>query len=97
MKKLTREPLCGMDDIKDGPQEIQDFPGGSVVKNSPAIAGNTGSIPGLERSPGERKGNQLQNSCLENLTDRFFTVSATWETHCSLQLSTNGMHQSFSL
>ena len=33
-----------------------DFPGDSVVKNSPANAGdtgNTGSIPGLERSPEE--------------------------------------------
>ena len=32
------------------------FPGGSVVKNLPANAGDerdSGSIPGLERSPGE--------------------------------------------
>ena len=31
------------------------FPGGSVVKNPPAnagAAGDAGSIPGLERSPG---------------------------------------------
>ena len=28
----------------------QDFPGGSVVKNLPANAGDTGSIPGLGRS-----------------------------------------------
>ena len=27
------------------------FPGGSVVKNSPANAGDTGLIPGLGRSP----------------------------------------------
>ena len=27
-----------------------DFPGGSVVKNPPANAGDTGSIPGLGRS-----------------------------------------------
>ena len=26
------------------------FPGGAVVKNPPAIAGDTGSSPGLERS-----------------------------------------------
>ena len=31
------------------------FPGGSVVKNIPANAGNTGSIPGSGRSPGEGK------------------------------------------
>ena len=29
-----------------------DFPGGSVAKDSPANAGDTGSIPGLGRSPG---------------------------------------------
>ena len=28
----------------------QDFPGGAVVKNPPASAGDTGLIPGLERS-----------------------------------------------
>ena len=33
------------------------FPGGSVVKNLPANAGDLGSIPGLERSPGEDNGN----------------------------------------
>ena len=33
------------------------FPGDSVVKNPPANAGDTGSIPGLGRSPGEGKGN----------------------------------------
>ena len=33
------------------------FPGGSVVKNLPANAGDPGSIPGLERSPGEENGN----------------------------------------
>ena len=29
-----------------------------------------GSIPGLERSPGEGNSNQLQYSCLGNTTDR---------------------------
>ena len=28
----------------------RDFPGGAVVKNPPANAGDTGSIPGLGRS-----------------------------------------------
>ena len=43
--------------------------GGSVVKNPPANAGDSGSIPSLEglgRSPGEGNGNPLQCSCLEN-------------------------------
>ena len=44
--------------------------GGSVVKNLPANAGDTGSIPGSGRSPGEGYGNPLQYSCLENSMDR---------------------------
>ena len=39
-----------------------------MVKNPPASAGDirdTGSIPGLGRSPGEGNGNPLQYSCLE--------------------------------
>ena len=35
------------------------FPRGSVVKNLPAGAGDTGLIPGLEISPGERNDNPL--------------------------------------
>ena len=49
------------------------FPGGSVVKNPPANAGDArdaGSIPGSERSPGVGNGNPLQYSCLENPMDR---------------------------
>ena len=34
------------------------------------VAGNMGSIPGLERSHGEGNGNPLQYSCLENSMDR---------------------------
>ena len=48
------------------------FPGGTVVKNLPAKAGDTrdmGLIPGLGRSPGEGNVNPLQYSCLENPTD----------------------------
>ena len=44
-----------------------------VVKNPPATAGDvrdTGSIPGLGRSPGEGNGNPLQYSCLQNPMDR---------------------------
>ena len=44
-----------------------------VVKNLPADAGDirdTGSIPGLGRSPGEGNGNPRQYSCLENPMDR---------------------------
>ena len=46
------------------------FPGGTAVKNPLANAGDTGSIPGLGRSPGIRNGNPLQYSYLENSMDR---------------------------
>ena len=46
------------------------FPGGTVVKNLPAIAGYMGLIPGSGRSPGEANGNLLQYSCLGNPMDR---------------------------
>ena len=45
------------------------FPGGLDGKASARSAGDLGSIPGLERSPGEGNGNPLQCSCLENLLD----------------------------
>ena len=45
-------------------------PGGSVVKKLPANAGDIGSIPGLERSPGEGNGNTHQYSCLGNPMNR---------------------------
>ena len=43
------------------------FPGGSVVKNPSASAGDVGSIPVSGRSPGGGNGNPLQYSCLEKL------------------------------
>ena len=46
------------------------LPGGLVVKNPPANAEATGSIPESERSPGEGNGNPLQYSCLGNPMDR---------------------------
>ena len=41
-----------------------------MVKNPHANAGDEGSIPGSERFPGERNGNPLQYSGLENPMDR---------------------------
>ena len=46
------------------------FPGGTVVKNMPANAGDMGSIPGWGRSPEEGNGSPLQYSCLGNPMDR---------------------------
>ena len=45
------------------------FPGGSVVKNPPANAGDTRDADVISesgRSPGEGDGNPLQYSCLKN-------------------------------
>ena len=56
------------------------FPGGSVVKNTPANAGNSrdpGLIRGSGRSPGKGNGNLLQYFCLENPMDR----GAWWVTY----------------
>ena len=54
------------------------FPGGRVVKNSPANAADSGDlslIPGLGRSPEGGNGNPLQYSSLENPTHK-----ETWQT-----------------
>ena len=58
---------------------MEGFPGNTAVKNPTASTGDTrdvGSIPGFRRSPGERNGNPLQYSCLENSMDR----GAWWAT-----------------
>ena len=46
------------------------------LRRLPCNAGDLGSIPGSGRSPGERNGNPLQYSCLENPIDR----GAWWAT-----------------
>ena len=45
------------------------FPGGPVVKNPLANAGDSGSMPGSIRAPQVGNGNPLQYSCLENPMD----------------------------
>ena len=46
------------------------FPGGSVVKNLPANAGDAGLIPSSGSSPEGGNGTPLQYSCLKNHMDR---------------------------
>ena len=46
------------------------FPGGSVVKNLPANAGDAGSIPESRRLPADENDKPIQYSCLGNSTDR---------------------------
>ena len=58
---------------------MEGFLGNAVVKNLTANAGDTrdvGSVPGFRRSLGERNGNPLQYSGLENSMDR----GAWWAT-----------------
>ena len=51
-----------------------DFPSGSDGKAFAYNAGDLGSMPGLERSPGKGNGTRLRYSCLENPMD-----GAAWE------------------
>ena len=46
------------------------FPGGSVVKNPPANAGDAGLLPGWGRSLGEGNSTSLPYSALGNPMDR---------------------------
>ena len=45
-------------------RERTGLPGGSVAKNLPANAGDTGLISGSGKSPEEGNGNPLQYACL---------------------------------
>ena len=85
------------------------FPGGSVVKNPPANAGNVrdkGLILGSGKSPGGGHGSALQYSCLENPMDRGawqataqrVTKNQTWlgnlvRTHAHTANSVNSMYR----
>ena len=46
------------------------FPDGSVLKNPPANARDSGSIPGSGISPRGGHGNPIQYSCLGNPIDK---------------------------
>ena len=53
-------------DFPGGPVDKKPhLPGHSVVKNPPANAGDSSSIPGWGRSPGGRHGNSFEYSCWE--------------------------------
>ena len=66
----------GVEKLRSLSSMMWGFSGGSVVKNLPAKAGDTGSVPGSGRAPGERSSNLLQYSCLGNPMDR----GAWWAT-----------------
>ena len=64
-----------------------------MVKNPPANAGDVGSVPGLERSPGVGNGNPLQYSYLES---SMYRGGAWWATAHGVSRSrtqlSNGSH-----
>ena len=70
-----------------GSKSQQCFPGSSDGKESTCNAGDPGLIPGSGKSPGERNGNPLQYSCLENFMDRgawLATVHEVAKSHTQL-------------
>ena len=56
----------------------QSFPGGSDGKASACNMGDSGSIPGLGRSPDEGNGNPLWYLCLENPGQRSLVGCSSW-------------------
>ena len=58
------------------------FPGGTVIRNPPANAGDTGLIPGSGSSLGEGNANPLQDSYLGNPVD-----SGAWQAKSRTGLS----------
>ena len=70
--ELPGKPWCAQK-FQQYRMDLWGFPGGTVVKNMPANAGDTrdmGSMPGSGRSPGGGNGTPLQYSCLGNPMDR---------------------------
>ena len=65
------------------PLKLFGFPWELRGKGSACNAGDMGSIPGSEKSPGEGNGNPLQYSCLENPMGR----GAWWATVHSIAKS----------
>ena len=90
VEEVTFKFFQGFKRVRTKPQCFSvSFPGGVVVKNPPASAGDardTGSMLGLGRSPGEGNGNPLQCSCLENPRDggawwaAVYGVIQSWDT-----------------
>ena len=64
-RKSCQVQLSDLIDLKDTLASLV----AQTMKASASNAGDPGSIPGWGRSPGERNGNPLQYSCLENPMD----------------------------
>ena len=72
MPEVASDPWEELRTLPGNLHNHQGFSGGTMVNNPPAKAGDAGdkgSTPGSGRSLGERNGNPLQYSSLENLMD----------------------------
>ena len=69
------------------------FSAGSTVKNLPASAGDAGSIPGSETSPGEGNDNSLQYSCLGNPWTEEPGGLRSWARRVRHELATKQQHR----
>ena len=72
---------------------IWGFPGGSLVKNPPAMQETRVRSLGQKDSPGGGNGNPLQYSCLENSMDRgawWATVHGVTKSQTQLSSHTTG-------
>ena len=70
------------------PLKLFGFPWELRGKGSACNAGDMGSIPGSEKSPGGGNGNLLQYSCLENPMDR----GTWWATVLRVAKSQTGLN-----
>ena len=105
-KDMKRSPLNPKEGISDGQFQVLGgifyqgvtlvvgFLGGSVVKNLPANAGDSGSIPGSGRSLGEGNCNPLQYSCLGNPREKRSLVGySPWGCRVGHNLETEQQQQ----
>ena len=67
---LITLPICKPFTLPILSHILRGSPGGSDGKESAYNVGDSGSVPGLERSSGEGNGNPPQYSCLENSMDK---------------------------
>ena len=72
-----------MESLFQGPPSFLRFPGGSVVRKTPANAGDVGApglIPGSGRTCGGGNGNPIQYSWASMVAQIVKNLPATWET-----------------
>ena len=76
---------------------IRTSPGRSVIKNLPANEGDTGSILGSGRSPGEENGNTLQYSRLKYAMDSTYSanIHCPPSTVCSYQPGDSAVNKTY--